>query len=67
MATRYRTYELTPGVFGTYDTHTEELPTEYIGVYDVNLTEAEQIENGALIEIVDGEAIVIPEEERIVQ
>lgn len=59
MPTRYKTYELMPGVFGTYDTQTEELPTEFIGgPYDVNIQEAEFIEQGGSIEIVDGEAIV---------
>lgn len=61
MATRYKTYELEPGVFGTYDSQTENLPTEFIsGPYDVNIEEAELIEQGGNIEIVEGEAIVTP-------
>lgn len=67
MATRYRTYELKPGVFGTYDSQTEAMPTEFIaGPFDVNMSEAELIQEGAMIEIVDGEAIVYMPEGRIV-
>lgn len=57
--TRYQTYELKPGLFGTYDTETEELPTEYIsGPYDVTVEEATIIEHGGNIEIVDDSIIV---------
>ncbi len=60
-STRYRTDELEPGVFGTYDSQTEELPTEFIsGPYDVNIEEAQIIEQGGNIEIVEGEAIITP-------
>lgn len=60
MATRYRTYELKPGIFGTYDSQTEDMPTEYIaGPFNVNVDEAADIQDGANIEIVNGEAIVV--------
>lgn len=60
MATRYRTYELKPGIFGTYDSQTEDMPTEYVaGPFNVNLEEAADIQDGASIEIVDGEAVVV--------
>lgn len=63
MATRYRTYELKPGIFGTYDSQTEDMPTEYIaGPFNVNLEEAADIQDGASIEIVNGEAIVTKED-----
>lgn len=58
-STRYKAYELTPGIFGTYDTQTGVLPAEFIGgPYDVNIEEAELIEQGGSIDIVEGEAIV---------
>ena len=62
--TRYQTYELKPGLFGTYDTENEELPTEFIGgPYDVTVEEATIIEHGGNIEIVDDAIVVIPQEE----
>lgn len=58
MATRFQTYETSYG-FCTIDTNSEEPPEEYIsGPYDVNMSEAELIQDGAGIVIVDGEAIV---------
>ena len=59
MSTRYQTYELSEGVFGTYDSNTEEMPTVYLrGPFDVNVQEAEQIQDGATIEIVDNQAVI---------
>lgn len=59
MATRYQTYELTEGVFGTYDSKNEPLPTEYLrGPFDVNTEEAEQIQDGASIGIIDNQAVI---------
>jgi hypothetical protein len=64
MATRFRTYELAEGVFGTYDSNTEPMPTEFLrGPFDVNMEEAELIQEGANIFIVDNQAVVIPEGE----
>jgi len=57
--TRYKTYELEPGVFGTYDSQTETLPTVFLsGPYDVNLSEAEEIVDGAWLGVVDGELVI---------
>jgi hypothetical protein len=59
MPTRYQTYELTEGVFGTFDSNNEPMPTVFLrGPYDVNMSEAGDIQDGATIEIVDDEAIV---------
>jgi len=59
MATRYQIYELQTGVYGTYDSHTEDLPTEFLsGPYNVPVSEANDIKDGASINIIDGEAIV---------
>lgn len=64
MATRYQTYELVEGVFGTYDTRNEPAPTTFLrGPYDVNIEEAEQIQDGASIEIVDDQAVIYFESE----
>jgi hypothetical protein len=59
MATRFKTYELAEGVFGTYDSTKEEMPTEFLrGPFDVTVDEADQIQGGATIEIVEDEAVV---------
>lgn len=58
MATRYQTYQTEFG-FITIDTKTETAPEEYIaGPFDVNIAEADLIKEGAVIEVIDGEAIV---------
>lgn len=62
MATRYQTYQMSWG-FLTIDTEAETPPDDFIaGPFDVNLTEAGHIQDGASIEIVDGQAIVTPQE-----
>lgn len=59
MSTRFQTYELTEGVFGTYDTENEGVPTEYVsGPYDVTDSDAQLIADGAVIEVVDGQVRV---------
>lgn len=59
MATRFQTYELEEGNFGTYDTQTETLPTEFLrGPFDVNISEANDIQDGAMIAIENGQAVV---------
>jgi len=64
--TRYKTYELEPGVFGTYDSQTETLPTIFLrGPFDVNVDEAGQIQDGAAIEIVDDQAVIYFEGETL--
>ncbi len=57
--TRHRVQQFEWG-FRTYDTQTEEPVEGAIAEFDVNLSEAELIEQGGLIEIVEGEAIVSP-------
>ena len=60
--TRYKVQQFEWG-FRTYDTQTEEPVEGAIAEYDVNLSEAELSEQGAIIEIVDDEAIVTMVEE----
>lgn len=56
--TRFQTYQMPYG-FITIDTNTEQPPEEYLdGPFNVNLDEAAEIQDGANIEIVEGEAIV---------
>ena len=64
MATRYKLQQFSWG-FRCYDSQTEEPIEGEIACYDVNLEEAEMIENGATVEIQDGEAIVFMEGEVI--
>jgi hypothetical protein len=59
MATRYRVQQFDWG-FRTYDTQTEEPVEGAIAEFDVNMTEAELIEQGGNIEVIDDEAIVTP-------
>jgi hypothetical protein len=62
MATRYRTYQYDWG-FLTIDTQNETAPEGYTAEFQVNMEEAEQIEQGADIQIINDEAVVIPQEE----
>lgn len=60
MATRYQTYQTEFG-FITIDTKTESAPEEYVaGPFDVNMAEAELIENGASIERDGDQVVVVP-------
>lgn len=61
-STRYKLQQFEWG-FRTYDTQTEEPVEGAIAEYDVNIQEAELIEQGGIIEIIDGEAIVTTPEE----
>lgn len=61
MATRYRTYQYDWG-FITIDTQNETAPEGYIAEFQVNLSEAELIEEGAQLEVVDDELVIIEEE-----
>lgn len=55
-----------PYGFITIDTRTESAPTEFIaGPFDVNLSEAEMIQDGATIEVVGDEVKVYLESEII--
>lgn len=63
--TRFQTYQITePDENGKYncmtiDTNTEQPPTEFVaGPFNVNMTEAEMIEEGATIEVVDDDVSV---------
>lgn len=57
--TRFQTYELTEGVFGTYDTDNEDVPTEFVsGPYDVADSDAQLIADGAVIEVIGGQVQV---------
>lgn len=60
--TRYKLQQFEWG-FRTYDSQTEEPVEGAIAEYDVNIAEAELIEQGGDIEIVDGEVIVTASEE----
>ena len=64
MPTRYKVQQFEWG-YRMYDSQTEEPADGEIARYDVNLEEAELIENGADIQIVDGEIVVIPQEEEV--
>ncbi len=67
--TRYVTYQFDWG-FATYDRNTEqevidtvEQEATYLSKFDVNLSEAELIQEGAEIQVVDNEVVVVPQEE----
>ncbi len=60
--TRYRVQQFEWG-FRTYDTQTEEPVEGAIAEFDVNIFEAELIEQGGLIEIINDEAVVTAPEE----
>lgn len=49
-----------PWGFITCDTETDEPPLEYIDRWGVNVTQAEQIAEGATVEVVDGKLVVTP-------
>lgn len=51
------------GNFGTYDVNEEEVPDvpDAQGTWGVNMTVAQQIDDGAKVEVVDGELIVTPQ------
>lgn len=56
--TRFQTYQMPYG-FITIDTNTETPPDEFIaGPFMVNIAEAEMIEEGATIEVVDDDVSV---------
>lgn len=56
--TRFQTYQMPYG-FITIDTNTEQLPEEFVaGPFMVNVTEAEMIEEGATIEVIDDDVSV---------
>lgn len=61
--TRYKTYQFDWG-FMTIDSQTEEAPKDYIaGPFNVTIPEAEMIEKGATIEVVDDQVNVYHEVE----
>ncbi len=60
--TRYKVQQFEWG-FRTYDSNTEQPVEGEIARFDVNMEEAELIEQGGIIEIVDNEVVVtMPEE-----
>lgn len=59
--TRYKTYQY-PWGFLTIDTQNETAPEGYSQEFSVNLTEASYIEDGAQLEVIEDELIVIPAE-----
>lgn len=59
--TRYQTYQMPYG-FMTIDTQTETAPEEYIAVFDTTIPEAQVIENGAILEVVEDELVITPDE-----
>ena len=61
MATRFRTYQYDWG-FMTIDTREETAPEGYIAEFQVNIPEAELIQDGAEIEIVDNDLVITPAE-----
>jgi hypothetical protein len=60
--TRYKVQQFDWG-FRTYDSQTEEPVEGAIAEFDVNISEADLIEQGGDIEIVNDEVVVIPPEE----
>ena len=58
MATRYKVQQFEWG-FRMYDSQTEQPADGEIARYDVNLTEAELIKEGADIQVIDGEVVAI--------
>lgn len=59
MATRYRCFQY-PWGFCTIDTQNEDTPPGYIAEFQVNLEEAEMIQDGAIIELNDeGDDVVV--------
>jgi hypothetical protein len=60
--TRYKVQQFEWG-FRTYDSQTEQPVEGAIAEFDVNISEADLIEQGAIIEIVNDEAIVTMIEE----
>lgn len=62
MATRYKLQQFEWG-FRMYDSQTEEPADGELARFEVNLEEAELIENGAKIEVVDGEVVITEQEE----
>jgi len=64
--TRFQTYQTEYG-FITIDTHTETPPEDFIaGPFDNTLAEADVIQNGAIIEVVDDSLVVTPDEREAV-
>lgn len=59
MATRYKLQQFEWG-FRCYDSQTEEPIPGEIDRYDINMEEAELVEQGGSIQIIDGEAVVTP-------
>lgn len=59
MATRHMTYQYDWG-FITIDTNYETAPTGYFASFEVNMTEAEFIDEGADLRVVDGELVIVP-------
>ena len=62
MATRYRTYQYDWG-FITIDTKNEEAPEGWTAEFQVNIPEAELIEEGAKLEVIEEELIITPPDE----
>ncbi len=60
--TRHRVQQFEWG-FRTYDTQTEEPVEGAIAEFDVNLSEAELIEQGGDIQVVEDGVVVMPPEE----
>lgn len=61
--TRFKTYLLKQDesgeVWGTFDSNTEPMPTEYVaGPFNVNITEAEKIQDGAQITLSGSDVVV---------
>lgn len=62
MGTRFKLQQFN-GFFRLYDSETEEPADGEIARYDVNMEEAENIENGAMMRIENGDVVVFfPEE-----
>lgn len=61
MATRFKTYQYEWG-FVTIDTKNETAPEGYTAVFEVNIPEAEQITDGAQLQVVDNELVITPQE-----
>lgn len=60
--TRYQTYQTEYG-FITIDTQTEQPPEEFVaGPFDNTETEAQVIENGAIIEVVNDSLVIAPDD-----
>ena len=56
------TFEIVPGLWGTFDLVIEEMPSEFISAHPVTEDEREDIDAGAMIELV-GDVVIVREQE----